>query len=131
MVWLPPFPMAHLDVKSQCLTHARGVLQALGQMFRVPPFPLARLEAAVLPGPHNFEDTAPVAAPPRAAPQEAPPAEAQEEKPSADGPPADGAAKPAEQLSPKRAGKGKKPVARKARSRRSRGAASQVWACPA
>lgn len=29
-------------------------MQALGHMFKLPPFPLARLEAAVLPGPHSF-----------------------------------------------------------------------------
>lgn len=30
-------------------------MQALGHIFKLPPFPLARLEAAVLPGPHQFD----------------------------------------------------------------------------
>ncbi|KAK9833054.1 hypothetical protein WJX74_005940 [Apatococcus lobatus] len=38
------------------------LLQALGHMFKLPPFPFARLEAAVLPGPHSFESSEPAVA---------------------------------------------------------------------
>ena len=38
-------------------------MQALAPMFKLPPFPLARLEAAVLPGPHSFDFPKPASIP--------------------------------------------------------------------
>ncbi len=117
-------------------------------MFRLPPFPLARLEAAVLPGPHSFElaplELAPPAAEAAASVPEAMPIDQPDEqpKPEAEAPAGDGISKegddkdgqveagekvePADTPAKPPGKKGKRQGVRKARTRRSKGGNPQV-----
>lgn len=119
-------------------------MQALGHMFKLPPFPLTRLEAAVLPGPHSFDTSEPASVPEEPSKEslhskEEPEGQAAVAEPTETGAPhedagkpptmagqeQEAAAKPASKPAGKKA-KGKRQATRKSSTRQSKAGGTQL-----